>query len=493
MNYTKKAIQGATFVLIFKVAANFLSYLTRMLLARNLTPSEYGLFYSVFTFVIFFLFFRSLGLDSALIKFIPEFKIKKQYNKIKTAIGTSVSFQLISSTIISIIFFISADWLALNYFKDPLAAPMLKFLIIYIVLSIFWVTIRNTLQGFQKMITFSTTEFTKTLVLLIIIFISFKFFQGPFIPVLGYVLLCPILIIIFSPFFLKTFNILKYKITKFKPTSKQMLTFGIPVFATSVGSKIIGYIDTLLLTHYSTLDQVGIYNVILPTALILLFFGTAVSQVIFPMSSELWANHDKKRLADALRFLHNYTFLAAIPVILTVFTFPRFLINLFFGQEYIQGALAFQILLIGVLFYVVAVINNNIISGIGKPKTVTYIILGSAILNIILNIIAIPRYGIQGAAASTSLSYLLALITSTIMATKYIKTKLPVKPWLKLTFLAIVFFTITLTTKLILNINPWFEIIIAVSLGSIIYLILAYLLKSISIKEIKMRTKLFLK
>ena len=69
---------------------------------------------------------------------------------------------------------------------------------------------------------------------------------------------------------------------------------GLPFFVTAIGDKVIVYIDTLMLTYFSTLTEVGIYNVVLPSAIIFLDIGGAIATVVFPMSSELWAKGDTK-------------------------------------------------------------------------------------------------------------------------------------------------------------------------------------------------------
>ena len=142
INYTKKAIKGAGFIIIAHILASILSYLTRIILARNLAPAEYGLFYSVFTFIIFFLFFRDLGLTQALVKYIPEFKIMEKYNAIKTAIVSILSLQFLSSIVFGALILIFSNFLAINYFKNSDASLFLEILIIYILFSILFRTIK---------------------------------------------------------------------------------------------------------------------------------------------------------------------------------------------------------------------------------------------------------------------------------------------------------------------------------------------------------------
>ena len=53
--YTKRLVRGGAFLFVMSVVAAFVSYFIRIILARNLSPAEYGLFYAVFAFVTFFL------------------------------------------------------------------------------------------------------------------------------------------------------------------------------------------------------------------------------------------------------------------------------------------------------------------------------------------------------------------------------------------------------------------------------------------------------
>jgi O-antigen/teichoic acid export membrane protein len=486
MNYTKKIARGIGIIFIMGVLANFIAYLVRVTLARNLSPAEYGLFYAVFTVILFFLSFRDLGLSQATVKYISEFRVRKNNNAIKTVIISNSSFQLLSSVILAALFFILATPLSEYYFRNELSSLMLKLLTFYILFSALIIILKSPLQSFQRFKVLSLMEFLRNLIVLASLIIFFTWgFKNIFAPIYAYILASPILFLMMFPFLLKSFPIFKYKITNFKSITKKLFLFGIPVILTGVGAKVIGYMDTLILTYFSSFEQVGIYNVILPSATLFLFLGISVSAVAFPIFSELWAKKDKIRMSEGLKLLHKYAFVITIPLIFTVFMFSSLFINLFFGQEYVSGALALQILLVGVLFYTVAGINNYIISAIGKPKIVTKIILFSALINFVANMSLIPFFGIIGAAIATSLSYLTTLLISTYMITKFIQTKLPIVIWLKITFVGLIFVLFIGLLKKVLVMNPWAELIISTMLAGIVYLIFIYVLKIIDIKEIK--------
>ena len=431
MSYTRRAFRGASISLVFAILASLVAYGTRVLLARNLSLQEYGLFYAVFNFVIFFLFFRDLGLGQALVKYIAEYRAKNNSESVSSLVFIVVLFQTISSLIFAYLFWFFSGYLEMSYFKYEGAALILKFLTIYVVFSIFFIIAKNIFQGFQRMALYASVEFVKNVLVFGLTVFFFWYGFTLFSPVFAFAILCPLLFI-YSPFVLITHNFFKTKISNLKTHTKELFSFGIPVFATSVGGKIIAYLDTLFLTYYVSLAEVGIYNVVLPSALIFLFFSKAITSILFPLSSELWTLGDSNRLTQGIMLLHKYVFIIMVPLITPVILYGHLFIDLLFGSNYSTGALSFRILLIGVPFYVVASLNNSVLSGIGKPKKVALIILSSALLNIILNIFLIPLWGINGAAIATSLSYLFMLILSTIILRKNVLQRTPWKIWLSL-------------------------------------------------------------
>ena len=84
-----------------------------------------------------------------------------------------------------------------------------------------------------------------------LVFLFFTQGFSLFSPVFAFALVSPILFLLYVPFVFNTFNLLHYKVKHFKTHTKKLFSFGVPVFATAVGGKIIGYLDTLFLTYFS--------------------------------------------------------------------------------------------------------------------------------------------------------------------------------------------------------------------------------------------------
>ncbi len=485
MTYTRKAVQGASWIFIMSMMASLIAYVIRIVLARNLGPEEFGLFYAVFTFVVFFLFFRDLGFSQALVKYIADFNVGTQVGKIKSAILTTFYFQMASSIIFAVVFYFIAPYLAVHYFKNVEAASILRIFIFYVFGSVFFIISKDTLLGFQRTALFSLGEFLKNGAVLLLISLFFYFNYSVYAPVYAFGVVCFLLFLFYFPLLLREFSFFKTKSTDFGVVSKKMIFFAIPVFATAVGGKIIGYIDTLMLTYFRSLTEVGIYNVILPTSLLFLYCGTAISSVILPMASELWVKNDKKRLIEGIRILYHYLFVGILPLVGVLFVFASFILQVFFGKEYVVGALALQILLGGVFLYALSVTNQSVFAAIGKPQVVTMIIFISAVVNVGLNLILIPRYGIMGAAISTSVCYVVAFVISVWKMKCYLGIEVPWKQWLKLVFVGAFFMFLLYEIPLLLYFTAWVEMGITIIISILIYIYLIYCFKIINIDEMR--------
>src|SRR3989344_3453665 len=98
--YTKIAVKGAFIVLAISLIAGLGGYFVRLVLARGLSIEDFGLFNSVFSFLGLIGFFKSLGFDKALIKFIPEFRHEKRNDLIKSSVIYVTMILLITNLVV---------------------------------------------------------------------------------------------------------------------------------------------------------------------------------------------------------------------------------------------------------------------------------------------------------------------------------------------------------------------------------------------------------
>lgn len=164
--------------------------------------------------------------------------------------------------------------------------------------------------------------------------------------------------------------------------------------------------------------------------------------------------------------------------------FAEILIRIFFGTEYVFGTTAFKILLIAAIFQIIVTINHQTLIAFKDSTKVMNLYVIGAIVNILLNLILIPHYSLNGAAIATTLSFFIMTIISFVYMYKKIKINIPFKEILIVLITSVIIPLFAKITPLILpNINIYITTIIGTIIGIILCLVI-YASKFINIKEV---------
>ena len=182
---------------------------------------------------------------------------------------------------------------------------------------------------------------------------------------------------------------------------KNIIKQSYPMAISSLGFFLLLSIDVLFLKRYSDFQNIAYYAVAIKIIFVLSLILNGVNASIAPKIAELYSKNDQKALKSLLRSNARLIFFLSLPVILILIFFPAYLLGLF-GEEYIAAKDALYFLLAGhfasTIFGSVAVYLNMT----GKQRLFQNILLLTVLLNLILNWLLIPTYGINGAAIASS-------------------------------------------------------------------------------------------
>lgn len=459
-----------------------------MFLARSLTVAEYGLFYAVFALISFFILFRDLGLGSALVKYIPEFAVRKQHAEIKSSIASALLVQAAFGFIVSAALFILSDHIALLIFRTLDASLPLRILSTWFFVAILYTLMQVTFQGFQNMPAYASINFFN-LLLILLLAVFFVGFLGLGVGGVAFAYLIAAAVVgLFSlTFFIKRYRrVFQEKASVTKPLLKKLLVFALPIFIGGLGGLIIAYTDTIMITIFRTLPEVGFYQAAQPTARVLWYFPTALTVVFFPMISELWVKRERKLIGGALHFLTKFSFILIMPAAFIFIAFPEIVINLLFGPRYLAGAMALQILGVVAIIYAPYVILAYAVSGIGRPVVITKVVSFMACLNLVGNLALIPRYGIEGAAVATLVSHLIGLALLFYYTRKFIRFTVPSLPLLKTAIGGVFTLLLIFSLKSILVLPPWPEAFAVMIPGLLFYGVWILTTKAITKEDLRL-------
>jgi O-antigen/teichoic acid export membrane protein len=441
-NYLSHVLKSFRFVLIFSSLAYLLGYGIRLVYSTYLSQNEFGLFYSVLAVVALIEIFRDLGLNKALVKFIPSFLVKNDREKVKSSIVHVLLFQFIASLIFIVVLFVLADYLSVSYFKDKGAIPVLLILGIAFLFSLFVNIFKLIFQGFQKFHYLSVINFLN----IFLIFIFSIVLLGRGFGVIGSAfayLLAPLVVFFISFFFFKkTFpDFFRYKFCFDKNLSKELFKYGLPIMFAGTGALVVlGRTDTMFLTYFSGLKHVAFYNVAFPTAKLMTFLVSILGMIYLPLFSELFSRKDYRRIKIGMGYTYKYLFIVMIALVISLIVFSDQIIYFLFGTDYIYSSILLKILAPGALFFSFAILNFSFLNAAGSTKDVALAVYVAAILNIILNFLLVPIYNSVGASITTSFSYLMMFIVTFAKLNKILALRLPIKDLSRTFFIGLISF-----------------------------------------------------
>ena len=345
--------------------------------------------------------FALMGLDNGVLRFVSRDTENTQ--NVNSSIYSSLKVGLLSSIVISIILFFSAELIVNNFLKED------KFLIIVIKLfslslpfSVLTLISSSATQAF-KILKYKifVNQIVNPLTLLIA-FISSFYFLGTKLSILIPTVTSAIIGLIFILKFLRNFAKISFKNLIKSEVNKEILRFSIPLMFVSAIGIIMHWVDIVMLGVLSNATDVGMYHPIDRTAGLVRMILFAFAGIFAPIFSE---NYFKKNIAgmkESYQSSSKYILTFSLPVFIFLFIFASPMLSLF-GSEF-QNEVALKILLTGIFVQTIFGLGSSTLSMSGNTTFNLINVSIALILNVALNYILIPQYGIIGAALSTAIA-----------------------------------------------------------------------------------------
>lgn len=164
-------------------------------------------------------------------------------------------------------------------------------------------------------------------------------------------------------------------------------------------------IDIILLQPISGSHQTGLYKAALVIAEFLWLIPTAVQIIFIQSSSEMWSRDAHDEITNMASTATRYTLVFTTVLLLGIAALAAPFIQLYFGSEFSDAVTPLLLLLPGVLGFAVARPIYAIGQGKGELRVLILATGTAAVINLVLNLLLIPQYGMAGAAVATSIGY----------------------------------------------------------------------------------------
>ncbi|MDP2671609.1 MAG: oligosaccharide flippase family protein [bacterium] len=458
-------------------AAQVLTVLTGVVLARLLSRTDFGTYKQVFLVYQIFTPIFTVGIPAGLFYFLPrirDLELKKQF------ISRSISLLIFTAILLTVFIFVSAFWAPRVMHNPKLMIPLMIFSV-YAFATVVEQFFQPLLIMYNKLnllliypIVRSTLFFIPTVTL------AFLFggnLQIIFLALSLVSLIFPFFGIIYTKRMVALEKILSFDLSNYK----EQLAYGIPLGVTSIIGLIAWEFDKLVVSINFPPELYAVYVVGATEIPFVSLIRSSVNQVVLPEMAKAYSEGNTKRLVEVWHNSIRKISLIILPVFVIAMIFSHEIITLLYSEKFASSVPYFRIYLLLLLIRVAS--YGIVLQAIGKTRENLKGSIVFFVINAILNPVLVFTLGLAGPAVATVISTFINVFYYVIVIKRYVKISLAdVFPWtvvLKILSISILS-ALPISLILYLNLEVLVKMFLAGTVYSLVYLLLIIKLNALS-------------
>lgn len=416
-------MRGGGLVFFIKVLGALSAYIFALVAGRMFGAGAYGVFELCLTFLMILGTFGRLGLEGVWVRFLPEFFVKKQPWQFRQIARKTIVFSLITTGIVGALLVFFADEIA-GFFSSEGLAPALVFTGIALPLYTLVTLLSEGFRAFKDMGRFSLFQNGTVTLLAALLLLPGALIAVPERSYPTFVFAIALFIVTlwsgYSFYRKMKRNIPVKEAHETNIPFRSLLKISIPMMISGTLFYFLTWTDTLMLGYFQSDEDVGVYRVAFRVATLITFAQFAINAVAAPMISEFYAANDLDGLRKFVRQIGWINFLVSTPIFLGLVIFGPQALALF-GGAFDGGLLVLVVMALAQWVNALCGPVLYLLNMTGKEKIAQKIITVASVVNLILNFVLIPLYGILGAAVASGISMMLWNIAAMIAVFRYYK------------------------------------------------------------------------
>jgi O-antigen/teichoic acid export membrane protein len=417
----KVSVKGGFHLLWGLVASTIISSIGTIFVGNLLGDVNYGLYTIALVAPNLISTFRDWGINVAMIKYTAQYNAEKKYAKIRSIFAAGIVFETMLGLVLTLVGFLLSGFLATLY-NDVQLTPLIQVASFIILTGALLAVAQSAFVGIERMelnsITVICQSIIKTIIILLLVILGF----GPFGAVVGYVIafLMAGLIGIFLMWTLYK-GLPKPDNGKLEITStiKTMFNYGLPLSIAGIIGGFQTQFYNFIVPIYVSPDLIGNYGIANTFAVLITFFATPITTILFPAFSKLDAQKERETLKYVFQFSVKYASLLVVPTAAIVMVLSQPGIAVLF-PDYVTAPLFLALLSVNYFFTALGNLSvGNLINSQGHTRFNLKLALITSAIGFPLSIILIPQFGIIGLIITT----ITAGIPSLIIALLWLKKK----------------------------------------------------------------------
>ena len=461
------------YIIASQIAVLLLGLIQIPILTKGLGASLYGIF-SVLSITISLISYTAvLGLSTGVIRFLP---VEKDKSRLREGFLSAYFTVCLSAAVFSAVLLLFSDQFAAFILNDDGSAIYVRLTSILVLMNsvniismVFFRVLRQ--MGLYAIITL-IYHICEVGLIAAAILLGYKLTGVLGALIINGVLFNLILLIII----LRRIGLSIPRFSDLKP----YLLYSLPLILNPVIIWIINSSDRYLVSYFAGVAATGIYSAAYVMGNYASFALTPLTIVLYPTVAKAYDEADMAKTKNYLRYSIKYLMMTTIPAAFGLSILARPLLTILTTPEFISGSIVVPFVAFGAVLFCLFQVCIYVVHLVKKTYWSLLLMSASAILNIVLNMILIPRLGILGAAVATFLAYGMLGIATVMVSRRYLKFDL------SLPFIGRSIISAGIMTLCIWLISPqslW-AVLLSIFLGAVLYLAVLWAIKGFSKGEI---------
>ena len=400
-------VKGASGTFVLRVVNTGLGLAMAVFLARALGVRGYGIYAYAISWITLLGVFARLGLDQTIGRYMATYHQEGDWARIHGLLRFSFA-AVVGSAMACFLVASAVAWFAYRDVAEMRNALWLAFLLLPI--SALMVPCGATLVGLQKVV---SAQIPSLLVqpagFVLLLGGAWLLFPGTLSPnrVIALYLLVTCLSLALAAWMLRRamaacggipMAVVKpvYEVRAWLKSALPLMMMGGMFLANS-------NTDILMLGAMVGPEAAAVYKAATRGAELILFALIVVNTPLAPLVAKLYAADDRERLERGVTKAARLTFVLGVGVAALLIVFGRWFLSIF-GPAFVGGHIALYLLCMGQLAALISGPAGIILTMTGHEREIAISAVVTAVLNVVLNALLIPIWGLEGAATATAIS-----------------------------------------------------------------------------------------
>jgi O-antigen/teichoic acid export membrane protein len=321
-------------------------------------------------------------------------------------ITASIRITLASSMAFAVLLFVFSDAIATSFFHSPALAGVLRIMSAAIPLTALLQILTSIMRGLHE--PWARAFFKDTLrpLLFLVLLVGIILLKMPFDGIIyAYVASMAIALAALAVYAAKARSARHEAPAPGNlHVAKDLLSFSLPLLSVNMLMLLMSQATMLILGYFKDPAEVGKYDLAVTAASLLLIVINSLGYMYTPTASSLFGNGRLEELRQSYVASTKWGYVLTVPVLFALLLFTAPLVELLYGQKYLGIVLVLQIITLGYMVNPVTGPNYHTLIAAGRMRLIVESFLLNAISNVVLCLLLIPPYGLEGAAVAAAVS-----------------------------------------------------------------------------------------